>query len=598
MKKRLSVFFSVMLALVMAFALVACGNEDGNKPGNKPDDKDKPGQIVIADKLQSGIANFVNAVGYTGTLKLEVKNSVGAAVDIDVAVTKNGDYLTVVEGGADPWEIIVNIETGYMYTKAGNDYNYDMAYPQGTLDLVKSVLGSNMQDLPDISNDEIGYDAATKTIKIACDAKATVNGVLAALSEAYADDTVVVETALNNILKAVNIDGFPDVDTVLETITSLITANKEVTIGEIITMLKTSYNIDVYASLEEQMGKETVDALKPVLNARKMKEAIVAVYKTLTAPPSGDASGDGSGAGMESMMSVIVSAALATPVDAATVDADLTAAIAYVKGMIDGLLAQPAQEYIEMLASVQPELYALIANNVQFTALSVDLSVKFNDDYKIESIKFDALCAHNYQVATTEGETGSEGEESSNSFLSANDYSIKFDLAVSEYATTSTPVEINVGEGLPQANKIIFGEIKSDVTVKLEGKNLPAASAEKSYAYMSIQDKSYATDLVTVGDGDVVYDPTAKTVTFKAAYINKVIAAAKTEWGTADGMLIMVNILEGEENYYSVQLMYLPEDAQELSKLIGMMVGGSTPDDPEISGPEISGGEYEYGYAA
>ncbi|MDE6965379.1 MAG: hypothetical protein K2O94_00220, partial [Clostridiales bacterium] len=154
MKKKLTAIISLLIAVVMSFALIACDNDDNGDNGNS-----------APPVLSSAIAKLKSADGYKGGIKfLASTEKHKNAVDFEGAIEKRGSKFKATAGeGETAKSYIVDMATGYMYTQGVDGYYFNQFTPAGTFDYAQYMLGVLLENADGKTLDDLfEYDGDTR----------------------------------------------------------------------------------------------------------------------------------------------------------------------------------------------------------------------------------------------------------------------------------------------------------------------------------------------------------------------------------------------------------------------------------------------------
>ncbi|MDE6401759.1 MAG: hypothetical protein K2L54_04010 [Clostridiales bacterium] len=280
MKKRFITIVSLLLAFVMSFALIACGNDGEGDGGDNSSN---------APVISASLAKLRSAEGYKGTVAIHAATGKHAnAVSFDGAIEKRGNKFKATTGeAATAKEYILDTATGYVYQNSEQGYYFKQYVPQGIADYAQYMLGVLLENAGDKSLDDLFvYDGNTHTATYKYDGADTVNAYLAPIISAYKNNSNLL-TLVNNYLKLVSPDPTRPytAEAILDMAVTLVASQPNVTMGAMIGMAA-NYGIDVYGLLEKsgllQKFGITLDApTKAKIEARKVAEFVTALDEIL-----------------------------------------------------------------------------------------------------------------------------------------------------------------------------------------------------------------------------------------------------------------------------------------------------------------------------
>ncbi len=153
MKKKLTAIISLLIAVVMSFALIACDNGDNGDNGNS-----------APPVLSSAIAKLKSADGYKGGIKfLASTEKHKNAVDFEGAIEKRGSKFKATAGEGNATEqYIFDLKTGYLYSDTQNGYYFETLLPAGTIDYAQFMIGKMLENADGKTLDDLfEYDGDT-----------------------------------------------------------------------------------------------------------------------------------------------------------------------------------------------------------------------------------------------------------------------------------------------------------------------------------------------------------------------------------------------------------------------------------------------------
>ncbi len=274
MKKKLTAIISLLIAVVMSFALIACDNDDNGDNGNS-----------APPVLSSALAKLKSADGYKGGIKfLASTEKHKNAVDFEGAIEKRGSKFKATAGeGETAKSYIVDMATGYMYTQGVDGYYFNQFTPAGTFDYAQYMLGVLLENADGKTLDDLfEYDGDTRTATYAYDGAVQANAYLAPIISAYKNNSNAV-TLINNYLKLASPDPTRPytLDGVLDMAVTFVASQPDATLGAMI-QAASAYGIDVYGLLEKsgvlaKFGITLDAATKQKIEARKVAEFVTAL---------------------------------------------------------------------------------------------------------------------------------------------------------------------------------------------------------------------------------------------------------------------------------------------------------------------------------
>ncbi len=425
MKKKFLSIVSLLVALVMSLTLAAC-HGGVPSPGN-PDNPDNPDNPPSA---ASGLT-VGKVVGAMEEL-VDLENGYKATVSFNASTKKNGDgtkgggsfekrgskFKTVVSENGTDVDVIVDIASGFVYNGVDGKYAVDaQAVPAGLAEYVKNAFAANGSDENAAIADEDGvaFDEATKTLTVDVDLKDEVNAVLTPLIDAYKNNSS-AKKLVNDYIALY--DEALDIDSLLDTGIELLVGIKDTTIGALLTQANVSLE-DILAQAGAELDAQTLAVIKN----RKVGDAIMGALEFIEANMQDIAAGNFDPA--ELMQAVLVA-----PVDNSGLKNKLTQYKDMLLQMLDGY---KMKDLIDMLADdvegmglinnpLFAGVYCMLTEEIKATKLAAQLTVTFDDDYRITKLAGKADFAHTYT-----------GTEITTGLFADNDYHADFELVVSEY---------------------------------------------------------------------------------------------------------------------------------------------------------------------
>lgn len=547
MKKKLTAIISLLIAVVMSFALIACDNGDNGDSGNS-----------APPVLSSAIAKLKSADGYKGGIKfLASTEKHKNAVDFEGAIEKRGSKFKATAGeGETAEQYIFDLKTGYLYSDTQNGYYFETLLPAGTIDYAQFMIGKMLENADGKTLDDLfEYDGDTRTATYAYDGAAQANAYLAPIISAYKNNSNAV-TLINNYLKLASPDPTRpyNLDGVLDMAVTFVASQPEVTLGAMI-QAASAYGIDVYGLLEKsgvlaKFGITLDAATKQKIEARKVAEFVTALNEVAAEIKDNPPSVQDVPALFDRLF-----------IDEVTVT-DLRASLNSIKNMIVAVLTlQEVKPLVDKyLGGMTPaylrELYAVITNGVEIDKLDLTVSVKFDGNNDIVGVAASGNFAHDYQ-----------GDATGYYVLSDNNYKFDVKLDISEYLTAPSAFDMTFAENAGSANitsviSLVYGNYGNEVSVYFEtgGKEIvPTISAETPYMSYDAQTTSFKFDMRAV----------------KEAY------AEEIQSGTFDGFDGIATF--GENQTVMIFVNIMPETPQGLIKVLGGLLD-RIPSVPEQGG--------------
>lgn len=539
MKKRFIAVVSVLLALVMSLALTACGDD-----GRDHTEKAKP---------SIAISKFLSSDGFLGNLSAVTSTDLSVDQEIVATVERRGSKLRFETSGDEiSDETIVDMGSGYIYTKTAQGYLFSQKFHANMPEYVKFILDKELQDVnADALDEAFVIDKKQKTATLNIDMAEKVNALLAPLASAYKRDYNYLQL-INDYLKLFSPDpSFPlSVERILEMFTLLVKTNGNKTVGALIQQIN-DMGYDVYGIIEESglsklLGITFDEQTKAVIARRKVGEVAVGLCDfvekampefpmnpsaNVAAATDDNAQGDATVGG--GMVKQIFDAMFVTPVDISGLEEKLGVMKSSVLAALSYLRVKP---YIDKLANGQTlDLYAMIVNGVQFEDLYVRFELTLDSKNNIVTVKGEGLLKHTY-----------DGDATDLTFLADNNYYNMFDLEITEYFQNPAPFEIKFAPQATLSNvvkTIVHGTPNADVSVYYE---TGAQTVEFEFA-----------------DLGVSFDAATSSFIVSKEYLASAMSAE-----TFDGTVKIVADVKDKDMSVYVVLQVMPEDVHGLLAFI------------------------------
>lgn len=549
MKKKFSAVLSLLLALVMCFALIACDSGD-------PDDGPSKPPVV-----SSAVAKLRSADGYKGAVMFKAETGKHkAAVDFDGAFEKRGNMIKATAGeGETAEDYVFDAATGYLYTNTANGYYFESLLPQGIVDYAEYMLETLLVELSKKSgeksvDDLFVYDGDTRTSTFKYDGATTANAYLAPVISAYKNKSNFI-TLINNYLKLVSPDPTRPYtfEAVMDMLITFVATQPDAPLGTLIQAAE-GYGIDVYGLLEKSGLLEryniTLDAAtKEKIEARKVAEFVTALDEVLNTVKDDPTIIENIPALLDKLFVAEVTVT------------DFRGSLNSIKNLITAFLTvQEVKPVIDkylgggMSPAYMRELYAVIVNGVEIDKLDITVSLKFDGNDDIIGITANGNFAHNYK-----------GDATGFTVLSDNNYKFDLKLDIDEYLTVPPAFELDFADDAALASKVtvtalVHGALDGDVKVYLEtgGKNVTVAvSPDVTFMTYDAATHTFKFDIQAV----------------KTAYADQIQAGTFESFGG-------VALADGGNKTIVVAVKIMPETPQGLLKVLGEM-SNKIPNAPE-----------------
>ncbi|MCH5161972.1 MAG: hypothetical protein J1G38_00590 [Clostridiales bacterium] len=453
MKKRLALIVTMLLVLVMSFALMACDNPDGPGGVKRPPTKEE-----IAEKAVSSLAEYLGAAEQQGRIDYALDTENTEKVNGYIEFVKNGSMF-FYKSGDDGAENMLDLDTGMSYVKTDAGWVVkNSLIPQNAAEYALDVIMNSDVDLDvdfEFNLDEMTYDAKARAFSHSTDVAQNINRVLSPLQETYDG-----EGSLRNLIDAYLAEYNREITDAVPFLkllgTSLTVKNIAPALRLLIVSAKDEKLIDFIGA---NFGEELEDAIYDLLNAMDVGPGSAAMKKAkartigeaaegllayiadkidLAAIANGDYSSvtsiimpliNGTDEERFAVLSELVDYLLLSDVDTSNLDNDLKGLFdtiidlmsgIKIKPLIDGLteLEIPGMSAMAELALgiVTPVVKTIVAEPVTFKKLGGATTVKLMPDYTVESITVEFNASHDYNKQTALP------------FLSDNDYYASFTI--------------------------------------------------------------------------------------------------------------------------------------------------------------------------
>ncbi len=421
MKKRFISFISMLVAFVMCFALVACGDDGaGNNGGNGGTGGEITGPTVTAAEAANAVKELITSDGYSAKFSVNIKSDNTGESIYAVDVKKLGSRIMIPVSATE--NAVIDLETGYVYSVSDSGATYMHVIPQGFTAYLAGFLDANGVefDLADIMPE---YDAATKSMTYELDFANAVNTVTKPFYDAVKFDKTV--GALLDDYVSLLTDGQLNFGNLLVMLDMLVEESKDQTIAETIAAIKQFAQMSGIGELTELLDSIPQDFLQ-AYGDRKIGEIMIGLYDYFTAmmptestaedetvpPVSGDGDAD---IGMQTFIEGLINAALNSEVDMSTFDAKYSE----IKNLIEIALDYKVKALVLPMLEDVPELKAFVENGVKLEKFGGEYTLKFDDNKKLTEFALELGITHDYK-----------GETQGFTFLADNHYSIEFGFTV------------------------------------------------------------------------------------------------------------------------------------------------------------------------
>lgn len=584
MKKRLLTLLSLIMAFVLCFSLAACGGDKGGNNGDEQGKQDPPQSdntvsISVNDAIDA-VNGVLNAQGFTGTASYALSTKNTKALTGNVTLDKRGTKLKMVSGGE---EIIVDLQTGYVYYKHGGYYSYSNEFYANAFDYAQYLLASLKQENEAQKIDAV-YDAEAKTVTLTVEKADSLNKYVEPLQNAYKKNKTIGEL-LNDYCKLLFGKTFDAMYSALEEYVE----DSENTVGTLLDALK-EMGVDVEAILET-FGYTLPDEQMTVIKARPLNKLIVGAYSfimqnigdfmTLDEDDADDDISAVEGGGMESFGMGLLNAMMYEEVS----DDEIATGLQVISGMVTAVKEFKTKTIIDSaLAGNQQaaDLYTVIKDGVKLTNATITLTLTVDDNKAIKGVKIDSYAAHNYK-----------GEAAEGSFLADNDYRATAEIVIDEYKTSTEDFVINCDPAMEYKTSIIslvYEVTDKDVSVYFEtgGKTVNVTD----YSLYTQPLNGEVAPVENAAENAFRFDAATSSFVFDGALVKSALTGV--EFG--DSLYAVVYFDDDNYNCCVIALSYVNDDWQDIYDYLyeDMMenilefIGGAGADAPNISDSEIA----------
>lgn len=599
MKKRLLTIVAALIALVMSFALFACGGEV--VPGNRDKSPDK---AKILQTAQMSVVNYLGAATQSGAFSFELDTANSEPLGYGFDFVKSGEKIFVSSGeGDEKNESMFDISRGLLYVKTDAGWAYmHSSYPQGSVEYAMSVMAAaqspaNAAQQPDSDVDMFAYDAKTRTLSYSVDYAERINTAIMPVHDAYENGDSVIDLidAYLEIYYDKIVESMPEIKTLVKpplTVYKLgellkVTAafSKDKSLRDIVDGMDNATAED-YDALLVQAGL-TGEALADA-KARTVAQAVEGVLAYVNAKIDVKAIAGGDFSSLQALLAPfmsddaaaqsqaiaeLVQYVLISDVDVSTFEKDVSTLIDTVYDVLDtvriktlvdelGNISVPGMStqiaaLVGMGASVVKEA---IVTGTSFKELSCTVVFELDSEYAVAKASVKFFASHDYA-----GETELP-------VLSDNDYSAKFTLTPSEYSDELVPditLAVYTGEGgvvIPElVTAIARLDTETDASVYIETRMF--ASAQVSVVGAAIVDETNETTPI---EGIANYDEKTRSVVFDYDELKAALLQAESNGARARYVSAVVKVNGGENYKFDVNVVLFvaadasPESAEVL----------------------------------
>ncbi|MDE5562204.1 MAG: hypothetical protein K2J01_01500 [Clostridiales bacterium] len=577
MKKRLVAIFSLIIAFVLCFTLVACGGNNGGDNGKEQGKQDPPQadntvSISVNDALDA-VNGVLNAKGFTGTASYMLSTKNTRALTGSINLDKRGTKLKMASKGE---EMIVDLQTGYVYYKHGNYYSYSNEFYANAFDYAQYLLASLKQEGGAKKINAV-YDEQAKTVTFAVEKADSVNKYLEPLQNAYKKDKSIGDL-LNDYCMLLFDKSFDAMYGMVENYVK----NPKNTVGTLLNALKEK-GVDVEAILAS-FGYTLPNDVMTAIKARPLNKLVVGAYNfimqnlgdLMTLDEDDDDISSAEGGGMESLGMGLLDAMLNAEVSAE----EIAAGLQEISGMVATVKNTfTVKSIVEMLKTnaKTADLYTVVKDGVKLTNATMTLTLTIGDYKMITGVKLDNYFAHNYKGTAAEG-----------SILADNDYRATAEIVIDEYKTSTEDFVIACDPAMEYKTSIIslvYEVTDKDVSVYFEAGNQTVNMTNYSLYTQPLNGEP--TLIENAAENAFRFDAETSSFVFDGALVKS--ALTDVEFG--DSLYAVVYFDDDNSYGYVIALSYVNDDWQDiynylyedtLNKILEFIGGHDAPNIGEI----------------
>ncbi len=548
MKKKLLAVVSLLVAFVMSFCLLACGEKDNGKGGNS----NEPPKLT-GTTIENAVGDIANAK----TLELDLTASVGSdknkTEEVGGKVVISGNKLKYTDDGTSQEAYIYDFDTsyGYMIGEDGKCHYVDQAMPAGVMsyayDVISSELGGSDATV-DFSGveEKFVYDETYGGFVLSADLKDYVNSVLKFAQDAYEGDMTlldIADTLLKQMTEEENVslevlaayicgEGFDTVKVM--TLSQLLGENANETFNQLFDVAK-------------EAGLEFTAAQKTAIKNRKIGELLAGVMAI--APTLEESEVD---------PEVILNALFFDEVS----DKQIEAVASYLETAVDKAIAFLKEtKFRDVIAEAPATIQAMVkTKGFAITELSAWLGVKVENN-KFTEVKFAGKVSHNY--------SGTEYKDAE--FVGDNNYAVNITVGIDtkDTATDFTVEYATDVEFTPAITVIVKGYEKGDCKVYFEtaGKEITVSDMMVMFADVSSQLPA------EVADAGVTFDAETSSFVIPEKTIASVVEKCKTS-GSGNLMTYFTMTVDGvQQNGYVGCVVVVDKSVDVFSGIVSGLFG-------------------------
>lgn len=577
MKRKLTAILSFILALVMCFALAACGNNSTSKPDNTdPTDKDKPTETektaLTYGKLADSLDRIVSSDGgYKATVTYGVNSKNDSqGTSGSLALEKRGNAVSATFDGNG---YIFNFDTGYLYT-ADTDGKYvaKQMFAGGAVDYMLAVVGDGTEPDYDRRAEVKGYDKESKTLTYKHDVKDEINSAIEPLISEYANEGTLYSLA-NKYIDKFYLEGVT-LDDMLETGATMVVMFKDKTVESLL-----AENGITLTEILESAGVEISEELSAALKTRTFGEALTGAFEYADTVLGGGTTGFD----LQQLLYNVFEKKYTE-----ITDESLTASVnKYGELVITMLKGFTVKDVVDMIktpiegipAELTNTLYTVITEGVKLTKAEINFTLSFDDALRVTKLAVTADLAHSYTA------------ETDLTVLADNDYHAETTLDISGYNDATERFDIAFAENPTVGDTVYYvadGKADAKIYIELSGKTAElnftqVAAVVREHSETGI---SYKVDGTPIDAAAYVgYDGATTTLTVRKALFDEL---KKGEgFGGACAVIGTITV-DGAQKSFNVYIDGVTDDPASLVKeivqaqleVIMGTIGGNTPPTP------------------
>lgn len=550
MKKRFLTLLSLVMALVMCFALVACAGDESGLPGangggNNGGGNDGTSVVVTAEEAAAQLDRLISD-GYSGVITFAADTKKTDGIEFTADVKKLGEKVKLTFG--DEW-YIVDVNTGYLYGETDSVYAMQVI-PTGAIDYAIGFIDENGINF-DLASVMPTYDKTTKSMVYAIDFAPTVNDLLEPLYSAYALGKS-VKALLNTYMLQLT-GGLLDFENILTLVDTLLVEYKDYELSDILDELAL-LPVDGINELIASIPEEVLERC----DGRKIGEMVIGLYDYIEAMLSGVMTLDDvevtETPSVSDMLGGMVEGLLYALLDSPADMADFDEKHEQLTSLIDVALSYNVRDLVNNLTEESSAVRAFISNGITFKKIGGELTLKFDDDKTLKNIGLALEFSHKYSGPAIAGLE----------LFSDNNYTVTVDFAVDFTAPSADEFVIDF-DGATDGIDVVVAEVNAVI-------NVNASSPCEIYV------ETYGNEIDTVSVTAELRLPDGETTEIEATYNKQTgVLTVPAQSGVAVGTVahIELTLTSGDLEYrVYATVVYLDYDVDNLAALLQGLFGG------------------------